>query len=371
VVTAQVALASALAELGDTPAGQFVWWGPLHERLDRAEADLASATRALASVDEDAAASVALGDKALTQLEKMLGVEVANSAQRRLTTLLESLASASKTTAVREAARTAALETAAVEVSLPAMGSGSAEADRLEVYSSVFPFLGRLAVLDADHLDAWAALRGSFVTEMARVGPEVSSASLGQAAANNIDRLVRNGKTALADWKARYNTAIEDRAQASRVLKEYRSQMQGQLSTYSALRGELSRWVDKVAAPGSYVTYDEAYDVLGRAASDRYAVRDKMNSLTVPPEVMSAHRALVSVIDDAISAVDAGYEGASDSNFCVTSCYYKDTPGWRRFSAESARITQAYDGAQRAWEAGVSAADREIVRRALPEEPVV
>lgn len=371
VLTAQVALAGALAEMGDTPTGQFAWWGPLHERLDRAEADVSSATKALAAVDEDAAASVAPGGKALMQLEKVLGVEVANAAQRRLTTLLESLGSAANTAAVREAARTSAMETAAVEASLPSVGPGSAEAERLEVYSTVFPVLGRLAVLDADHLDAWAALRGPFLTETARAGAELKSASLGQAAANNIDRLVRNGKTALADWKTRYNTAVEDRAQDSRALKDYRSQMDGQLSTYSALRGELSQWVDKVAAPDSYVTYDEAYDVLGRAASDRYTVRDKMNSLTVPPQVMSAHRALVSVIDDAISAVDAGYEGASDSNYCVTSCYYRDTPGWRRFSAESARITQAYQDAQRAWEARVSAADREIDRRPLPKEPVV
>jgi hypothetical protein len=96
-----------------------------------------------------------------------------------------------------------------------------------------------------------------------------------------------------------------------------------------------------------------------------------MSSLTIPPEVITSHRELISVVSDGISAVDAAYEGTSDSNFCVTSCYYRDTPGWRRFSAESARITQAFQSALSSWQSGVAVAEKTVAGRPLPKQPTV
>ena len=52
-------------------------------------------------------------------------------------------------------------------------------------------------------------------------------------------------------------------------------------------------------------------------------------------------------------------------------CYYRDTEGWRRFSSESSRITQAYQAALADWEASVSGADRDIARRPLPKQPII
>ena len=371
VLAAQVAFASAGAELGEVSTTKFTWWGGLHEQLATAQQELTAARRSLAIVNEDAAASIVLGNAALTQLEKVVGGEVAEAAKRTVSDLLDDLGTATSTGQVRTAARTAALETAAVETALTSMAPGSPEEKRLEEYAGILPRLGGLSVLDAEHLNSWAGLRAPLLAALARADSDVLGAAAGESAVDNVDRIVRRGRATLAEWKTRYDTAVEDRAQDLRALKEYRSGMDGQLATYSALRSELSQWVDKVADPSSSVTYTEAYEVLSRAAEERYTVRDKMSSLTIPPEVITAHRELISVVSDGIAAVDSAYEGASDSNFCVTTCYYRDTPGWRRFSAESTRITQAFQSALASWEGSVAGAERTVARRPLPKHPTV
>jgi hypothetical protein len=87
--------------------------------------------------------------------------------------------------------------------------------------------------------------------------------------------------------------------------------------------------------------------------------------------VTSRHAALVAVVDDAIAAVSAAYQGTFDADFCTYTCYYKDSPGWQLFTSESGRITDEYAAAVGAWRRAVSAADRAVRNRTLPERPVV
>jgi hypothetical protein len=371
VVAAQVSFASAAAELSEIPQGDFTWWGPVHSDLDKAARELRSASKGLAAVDDDAAPSGDSVTGALRNLEKVVGADVAGAAGARLSELLGRVADASATAGVRSAASTANLEAAAVKTSAESLPEQSSDAERLRALSTVYSSLGALAVLDADHLDEWATLRAPLTSALAASGPEVLDQSVGRTAVSNVQRIVDRGKRALADWKAEYDTAVEARAQDLSNLRSYKANMDSQLRTYSALRAELSRWVDKVDAPDSHVTYDEGYRVLAQASTGRYEVREKMSSLTVPSEASDAHRGLMTVLDDAIAAVDAAFEGTSDAEWCITSCYYRDTEGWRRFTAESARITGAFDWAVKSWEAGVSAADRAIAGRTLPKQPVV
>ena len=371
VVAAQVAYAAAASELAEVPADEFTWWGQVHSTLDKAARELEGATKRLATVDEEAAQTVAAGTGALSSLEEVVGTEVADGAQQRLTGLLGELTAASATAGVREVASAANLEGAAVKAAADSLPADSRDGKRLEVFSAVYPAIGALAVLDADHLDEWASLRAPLTAALAAADPDVLDPSAGRTAVASIERIVERGKAELADWRLSYDTAMKSRAQDLRALQSYRADMDSQLGTYSSLRSELSRWVDTVESPSSYVTYDDAYRVLAQASSDRWAVREKMASLTIPPEAMATHRGLMSVLDDAISAVDSAYEGASDADLCIASCYYRDTPGWQQFSAESARITGAFDRAVTSWEAGASSAERAIARRVLPKQPIV
>jgi hypothetical protein len=119
------------------------------------------------------------------------------------------------------------------------------------------------------------------------------------------------------------------------------------------------------------VTYDEAYSTLSEAEWQRREVRDAMTKLELPSRLATSHNQLVGVIDDAIAAVQAAYQGMADSNYCTTSCYYDTTPGWRLFHSESARITVAYDAAVRSWRAALGAAQLEWQQRRMPPIPAV
>ncbi len=82
------------------------------------------------------------------------------------------------------------------------------------------------------------------------------------------------------------------------------------------------------------------------------------------------HSGLVGVVDRAISAIQAAYDGVSQSQWCTT-CYYKDTPGWQKFSSESKQITKEFPGAEQAWESAVEQAKISAENAALPAKPNV
>lgn len=369
VATAELAFATAAAELADVNTEDFTWWGPLHTRLVDATAGITSARRSLAGQDQELSREVPLAGPGLARLESVIGNEVADAAESRLSGLFGDLRSASATSEVQSAAETATREADAVVASLPSMASDSAEKRRLEAYSTVFSGLAALSALDADHLDSWATSRTSISTAVQSAATLIDVAG-SRGALENVDTIVDRGRAALADWKVRYNRAVGDRTEDQRELQDYRSTMNGHLREYSALRSDLARWVEKVDS-GAGVTYAEGYEVLSQAQSDRQRVRDRISALRPPGEVRDEHEHLIDVLDDGISAVRAAYDGTWEANYCVSTCYYRDTAGWRRFSDESARITGDYQASASEWTAGVAAADREIQQRALPRKPVI
>ncbi|MGH3330110.1 MAG: zinc ribbon domain-containing protein, partial [Nocardioidaceae bacterium] len=104
VLTAQVAVADAGAHLAELDGDDLDGWGPAHQSLRDAFGNVESATKALSSVDTDAAAEVADGDDALTGLESVVGAEVAESAEATLVDLVEQLDEAKVTEDVRATA---------------------------------------------------------------------------------------------------------------------------------------------------------------------------------------------------------------------------------------------------------------------------
>jgi hypothetical protein len=77
--------------------------------------------------------------------------------------------------------------------------------------------------------------------------------------------------------------------------------------------------------PTPTITYDDAYAELYQAQWDRQAIRDQLNASSVPDGLTHAHTELVGVVDDPIAALQSAYDGAADSDKCLSSCYY-ETP---------------------------------------------
>lgn len=369
VAVAQLAFATAAAELADVNTEDFTWWGPLHTNLEEAAALVASAKRALAGQDQELSRKVPSADPGLTRLESVIGGEVADTAEDRLMGLFDDLRSASLTSEIQNVATTATLETDAVVASLSSMRNGSAEKRRLEAYSAVFTGVAALSALDADHLDSWERSRSSLSTALQSTAAFIEVGD-SRDALENVDVIVDRGRSALADWKVRYNRAVGDRSEDRRELQDYRSTMNGHLREYSALRSDLARWVEKVDS-NVYVSYAEGYEVLSQAQFDRQRVRDQISALDAPGAVRDEHENLITVLDDGIRAVRAAYDGTWEADYCISTCYYRDTAGWRRFSAESARITRDYQASNSEWAAGVAEADRSVQQRPLPRKPVI
>lgn len=370
VVAAQLAIATAVAKIADAEPDGFAWWGPLHDDLGKAEADLASGTKALAAVDGDAAKELTGTADGVRHLEEVVGSAVADSARSDLTSLVDSLAAAPRTSAIRDVAEEAALQGEAVQVSSAALDADSTQGKALASYAAAYQGLEALTVLDADHLASWAGLRAPLATALSTAAGSDGAMS-GRAALTNVDTVVRRGEDALKAWKGRYDNAVSAKRDDLRRLKDYRFKMDGQLKTYSSLRGELSNWIDRVEDPTNFVSYEEGYRVLSQASSDRYTVRDTMNRLDKPGEVVEAHQALLAVIGSGITAVDAAYSGLADAEYCETVCYYKDSADWQTFRSESARITAAYAAAVSAWQGRMSSIESSISNRQLPEKPEV
>lgn len=371
VVLAQITYAESVAQLAEVSNEGFSWWGPLHTNLVEANARINAGRRALGAVREESGAAVSRGDAGLSHLETVIGGEVAGAARSNLSALLQDLAAAPRTVAIRELASSAALEGAALDVSSSALLKESPEGRRMAIYAAAYRQVGGLDIIDGDHLDAWAALRGPLLESLAAVDADLPRMSVGAGAVSNVDRVVRRASDTLESWQRRFDAAVSERADDLAGLRSYRTKMDAQLRTYSSLRGELSRWLDRVEAPDSYVPYSEAYDVLSQATFDRRQVRDEMNTLDKPAEVADLHQNLIAVIDAGIAGVQAAYEGASDAQFCVTSCFYRDTPGWRRFRADSAQITRTYGVAVESWRDRVDRVEVFISNQKLPSKPVV
>lgn len=371
VLAAEVAVAKAGAELAELSETDVTVWGEAHESLAGSLKKLSAATDALSTNEPEAAKSVANGGAMLANLESVVGSAVAEAAESSLASLLGDLGTAKKTADVQAVAASAAREGESAKTAATGIVRGSEQGKQLQAFVGVYDALEGLAVLDGETLGDWGSMRQPLTAALGGIAGDSPVAGSGRDAVANVNRLVDRARTRLDDWKSTYDAAVDDKAADSAALEQYAGQMEAQMRAYSALRGDLSEWVQRVEDPSAYVTYDDAYAELSQAQWDRQAIRDEMNGLAVPAEMEGPHAELVPVVDDAITAMQAAYDGATDSDYCITSCYYKDTPGWTRFRAESSRITDAYRAADENWQAALAGAESSIANRTLPRKPVV
>jgi hypothetical protein len=369
MLAAEAAFLTASSGLGALTEEDLTGWGLAQDRMLTAHEAVRTAAKASAVDEQGAAGAGTATDAAMSHVATVVGTAVADSAQSSLRDLLRELAVTKNTGDIRRLASRAALEGATAEAGRSGLAADSAQAERLTSFEDVYAAVEGLAVLDGDHLKSWAAKRATM--SMAVGALDGALRDVGQRAQSNVNDVIERGQQAIREWQTSYRAAVEDQRLDAAAMDAYRSKMDAQLSSYSSLRADLSDFIGRVDDPANYITYDQAFSELSEAQWDRQTVRDVMNGLEVPTEVQGVHQGVLSVIDVAIAAVQSAYDGASDAQNCMSSCYYKDTAGWQRFSRDSAGITTSFAGAVAAWESGVASAATSIEERALPHKPTV
>lgn len=333
---------------------------------------------ALARHDSSAAGRLPSDTVFVTALSASAAPTLRQDATTQSSSMLSRLRDAQKSVTVRNLSAEAATQATAIAGAVTSMTDGPEKA-ALAAVQTAFAALGRLGSWNGENPEVWTGLRTEMLASfgsVADLGADPVAAgelrTVLRDSADSTDRLVASVKTALDDWHAQHAAAVEERRTDAEALKQYAGMVRAQMQTYDQLRGDMARFTARVRDTTVTVTYPEAYGFMARAGSDRRDVRDTLNYTAVPDGMGGAHEDLVGVVDRAISAVQAAYDGIAQSQNCYYGCpYYRDTPGWQEFMSESDAITGAFSGALSRWEAEVVAQTTAVDTRTLPARPDV
>jgi hypothetical protein len=272
-------------------------------------------------------------------------------------------------------------ESSADAIEDAALRRETSEALGLEI--SLLEGLARLDDSSPPDPDAWAAI-DSGVTQnilalrplIRKIGaesvafrhPALSALANGQA---QVEAVIRRGARRLSKWRRAVVRVRRQRSGELAVISSYSTSIQSYLDQYGSLRSQLDDWIALVDSDG--VSFDEAYDFLAEASSSRSSIRQGIAALDAPAALASTHNDFLSVVDQAIAAVDSAYDGVIEYEFDFDYEYgnYKETPGWQTFKRQSEEIAGRYESASASLEDLVAAEKHKVERRALPPKPTV
>lgn len=374
-VEAEAALLTALAALGPVDERPLETWGASHAALEEAMQGESRTRERLARRDADAVAGLEEPEAVMTGVTTTVGGVLAEDAVRQASALVARLDAAALTADLRKVGDAAGAEAPAVADATAALG-GTDQAEVLSGYGALVTALAPLSRIDGESTGAWKSVRQAVSTAVGAVVAAGGGSTSGlrtelPAALASVDGVLKTADAKMADWKAAHAAAAEARKDDSAELASYVDFFRTQTKGYEQLREDLSAFFDRVEDPNAGVTYYEAFGFLSQATQDRQSVRDVLNGTSVPDEVRAEHDAVVAVVDRAIGAVQAAYDGASQASDCIEYCYYRDTPGWEVFQTQSEKISKDYAAALRAWDAASAAAKTTIAKRPLPAKPEV
>ena len=373
---AEETLLLALAGLADVATEPLKTWGSQHEPIAGAVAAESESRAELARIDGDRAGDLADTAAMLTSVTAAVGTELAADATSRAGELLTTLGNATSTAGLRSIAAEAAEEKPAVAAALPALSADSGK-PVLEAYDRVLAAFGPLSEIDGERTGGWAGARGDLASayaQLATVSEGTSGAGLttqSTAVLAAVDKVVDGAAGAIADWKAAHDAAVQARNADAAALESYTADFRAEIKSYELLRKDLQAFFDRVQDPNVSVYYYEAYNALDDAAEARRSVRAALTSLRVPEGLRAEHDRAVAVVTRAINAVQASYDGLSQAQDCFEYCFYRDTPGFKRFQSESDGISKEYAAAIAAWESAAEATKASVTNRALPPKPEV
>jgi hypothetical protein len=302
----------------------------------------------------------------------------------------EALRQAAKLDEVAEAGETASVAVGDTERALAETDSISDPGYRdpvdrvLKAELTLLTSLASLEDLREGTVDEWQSMRRSIraaVLEVADVQAAVDSLDFssepvlpGPAVSTALDsanRVVSTADRKLRKWRSKAQEIRSDKRGELAVMNGYADSMRTYLTTYNGLRTDLDEWIQRVDTEGA--TFNEAYEFLGNAYSERQRVRSGIGALDAPAPVASAHVALLDVMDRAMAAVDSATTGISEYewDFEGEYSYYTETPGWQTFSSESDAIAGDSGSARSSWDAAVAGEIVRIESRKLPKKPEV
>jgi hypothetical protein len=282
VLDAEVAVVVAGAIVADLDADNYSSWGSAHQSLTTSLARLTATSTRMTARDKGLASTIPDARDVLPNLETVVGTAVAETASSSLTHDLGDVAAAETTADVRDVAESAARDSDALTAAVAGLPKRDLATQRLDTFAGVYVAIARLSALDGDSLGRWGDMRRTITTALGAVPPGTPVTGAGHTAIDRLNALVADAQTQLTDWQSTHDAAVKKKASDSAALAKYRSAMEAQMREYSALRSDLSQWIDRVEDPTITVTYDDAYAELSQARWDRQAIRDQMNASSVP-----------------------------------------------------------------------------------------
>jgi hypothetical protein len=348
-------------------------WATLQPQLTMAATRYTSAVNTLRSTDRPAAAQQPNAASAISHVGNVVTQAMIVTAAGATTRLLQTITEAKTTSDVRDAAASAlGLRDAVVAAQRSTRGSHSGTA-ALASLSRILSAVRSLGSVSADNLTVWDADRAPLAEALSAFPQDAAGysalSSAGATALDHLDELVQRGTTAMRRWRRDLHTAIAGKTTDLQALQVYGDNMHAQISTYTSLRTDTSNFIGRIES-GAYVTYHEAYLFLNGATSSRENVRSSITAMAVPAGLEAAHAELIAVLTRAINAMQAAVDGTRDAQWCGN-CYWRNTPGWRTFTSESAAISQQYAAVLSEWGSTFTEVEQAVQSRSLPVKPSV
>lgn len=298
-------------------------------------------------------------------------------ADRELSAAVADLQDVKRTAGIRAVAERASAGSSSLDEYLPDLGEQ--EAVRARTVGAALAQIGSLSTLDADTLGVWKDDRQALVDALdgvVGVDGQQRGVSGSDGAVAAVDKVVRRGRTKLADWRRERAAAVSQRRSDLAAFDAYVSSMNAQIASYASMRDDTAAELDNLRndASDTYL-HEPLYSLFSSAMYDRISVRDAMNGLSVPGGVQSQHATIVGVVSDGIAGMDQLLGALDDNNACDSywddSCYLFGQPLWDDFQASSDSVTERYGAAVDSWRASLPGARSAIESRELPKKPVV
>lgn len=378
VAESQVAYLAALQPLSDLEAADMSEWADISEAIGDATSSVEQAASRLAQVDpaarRDAALSVA---PASSSVETVIALTTADNATAEVREVVALVSGAQNLSALRDAGSTAsdaAIELQAALATLEDMADADSAVERLAAEASFLGELSSLEELTDTTLSSWAgtsesvAERGDVMVGAMSLPPSERSSLTTDVREmrSNVDELVAAGKRELGQWRRDVEEAQAQRDEQLAALDAYESSYVTHMERYNDLRDSTADFTERIRT--QFVTFGEGYDHFYDGIAQREEVRSAMSELSPPDALRSEHLAVVGVIDGAIAAMQAAVDGMADAQFCYY-CSYDETLGWRRFQAESDRITDEFGSVTAQWEQAVATERTNLENLELPKKP--
>lgn len=339
-------------------------WGTTLPSVQESLTELVVARRSLGAYDEGAADRVRDPGNALDHAVEVVGSSAAESLRVQLDELLVEL---TKVRTTREAAVLG--ERADPLADAAAAAEAGQQGTDLDVLTSLGDALGAIAALDGmdpETLQRWGPARTELTAATAELG--VSS----EDAAESMSTWVSQAQKKMDTWRAEYDRAESVRSSATSQLDTYAASVRRTLRQYDRARDATADALETAELDAYSSSYDVEY-AMEEGVLTRRDLLDDLQSLSVPPALVSTHGGLEAVLGSGVEAMRTGEQAVEDWNLCYLDCAetYRDTSGWQAFSTRSGEISGEFDRALKAWNTALNQALSQANAVPLPAMPKV